>query len=73
MLTRRAEPQVVNEIFLLNNIAARNGTNFTFKYSRNALFDAVVVSSPMAWDAKPRNVHTPSSIPLRIVRELGDL
>ena len=43
---KKADVHVALEIFLPNRINARNGTNFTFKYNRNALLEAVVVSNP---------------------------
>ena len=44
---KKADVHVALEIFLPNRINARNGTNFTFKYNRNALLEAVVVSNPI--------------------------
>lgn len=63
LTARKAEIQVCRAIFLLKNTAARKGTNLTFKYNKKALFEAVVVSRPMAWKAKPRKVYTPNSMP----------
>ena len=44
---KKADVHVALEIFLPNKINARNGTNFTFKYNRKALLEAVVVSNPI--------------------------
>ena len=43
--------------------AERKGTNLTFRYNKNALLDAEVVSNPIDWNAKPRNVYKPNSAP----------
>ena len=59
-------------IFRPNRANAKNGTNFTFRYNKKALFDALVVSIPIAWNAKPRKVYTPSSAPARHIDDDDD-
>lgn len=44
----KADVKVDAEIDLPRSRYAKNGTNLTFKYRRNALLDAVVVSRPIA-------------------------
>mmetsp|Transcript_10982 Transcript_10982/g.33688 ORF Transcript_10982/g.33688 Transcript_10982/m.33688 type:complete len:318 (-) Transcript_10982:100-1053(-) len=58
-----AEIQVILSTFLLYSVAARNGTIFTLRYKRNALFPAVVVRRPRDWSAYPANIQKPSSAP----------
>jgi hypothetical protein len=64
---RKADAHDKAGIVLPRSSQARNGTNFTFKYSRKALRDAVVVSRPIDWNAKPRAVYRPNSTPARMV------
>mmetsp|Transcript_11995 Transcript_11995/g.18075 ORF Transcript_11995/g.18075 Transcript_11995/m.18075 type:complete len:247 (-) Transcript_11995:240-980(-) len=49
----------------------RKGTNLTLRYSRKALFDALVNCNPTVCNAKPRNIQMPISKPHRHINVAG--